>query len=274
MIKEEYCKLLKRAVGGHLNLDIVKEADKKELDGMGDRAIKEAIVSRIVSAKKLDFTGLGDFVWGHLEKMPEEPPILYVIAPVFWIEFIFQDEPWGLLCHTIKKEGSRVMSCMFFCVFDGVLTCVVMVQFTSDLGGNLLDMSAETLERLPGGEVMNKGFALVFVMILDYLSCGNVELIRREVVNKKKGKRGKNLGDEYYILTVKTKKGRILYEPSFKDAFDEKTKQKYHFVRGHKRTYTPERPHVSGFVGEMSVQYYHKGDKALGTIFKDYYVAE
>lgn len=47
-----------------------------------------------------------------------------------------------------------------------------------------------------------------------------------------------------------------------------------HIVRGHFRTYTEDRPHVSGWVGPMWISSHARGNAELGLVEKDYNLSE
>ncbi|MBW8002600.1 MAG: hypothetical protein FVQ80_11365 [Planctomycetes bacterium] len=274
-MKEEYCRMLRTIFGGNFDVSLVRQAKVKEVQNYSDSVVRNQLIMKIASAKKFDFTGLGNFIHSNLEKLGNpEGYRFYILSKRFWAEFTMDEAPCGLLCQTDKVDNTHIMSCLFFGFLDNVLTCLSLVQFTLDLRGYLVSMTAQAHDAFDNKEDAYQSFSIMIASLLNYLSNKGVDVEKRMVENKKKGKKGKALGDTYYILTVKTKRGRIVYEPSIIKNICKETIQREHDVVGHQRTYLPERPHVSGFVGVMNISEYTKGDKKLGRIFKNYYIKD
>jgi hypothetical protein len=100
---------------------------------------------------------------------------------------------------------------------------------------------------------------------------GEVELVThsRQVSRQCQRTTGKK-PSPYFLLKLKEHPTRKVYTDSQKTGI----KRSHHFVRGHFRTYSADRPMGRGkFVGTVFVRAHQRGDLAEGQTSKGYYIS-
>lgn len=130
-----------------------------------------------------------------------------------------------------------------------------------------------SLEGLSEGVVLNalERTSLLFLAQFSYtltlLDCRNVRLEERRNPPKRRSKgKDKRQVESYWVLDIP---GAPRYwERPASDPTG--IQHRLHVVRGHFRTYTEERPHVSGWVGPMWISSHARGNAELGLVEKDY----
>jgi hypothetical protein len=78
---------------------------------------------------------------------------------------------------------------------------------------------------------------------------------------------------DYKVLDIKIPEKRLGYDEIIKEK-NKIIKKRYHSVRGHKKTYTADKPLFGKYVGTIEVPEHNRGDKNLGTIEKEYKISK
>jgi len=103
---------------------------------------------------------------------------------------------------------------------------------------------------------------------LEFLSCKNIRTVKNNPhknIQKKRRKNGKLPLVSYYTLEI-TSGSTSISESRGAGGWTNRV----HLCRGHIMHYTPEKPHVSGFVGNMWCPPHVRGNKKKGKVVKDY----
>ena len=167
---------------------------------------------------------------------------------------------WGNTPQEIRDQGMFQPRSGFGSIPAGTTELDLDLQLThEDLSG--LTRSKQALVYL----------ATVYPVLafLKILGCKNVQTTKQtsniSKLKRRKYKKSKIWKEaEYHVLELKPSKG--IRGSSGHTRAD----SKMHFCRGHFKTYTAAKPHVSGIVGDIWCPAHLKGDPEIGTVVKDY----
>lgn len=208
-----------------------------------------------------------------------------------WIEWKTPDqrkrgtrvEEWASaeFAVVLSKQEGRYRGLPF--VTQGRGTPILMVPMYLDLNEDDLGLDWSTIDRtlqqfigmVPRTDTGEDMLAWAYDLLPMLLAFGwmNTRELGAEMVrvsprlNKRRVQRNQTPFKDYYKVSVR---------PQYRKRFEAESgvgAQRFHLVRGHFMTFTkPSGGHKNGFVGTTWRRGYAKGDKALGTIHKEYHV--
>lgn len=123
--------------------------------------------------------------------------------------------------------------------------------------------------------VMTIWTAFIFISykFLSFLSCRNIRVVpvRPDArAQRQRAKKKKAPWATYHVLELSQDYLKRHGKQDKKGLWTNRV----HLCRGHIKRYTPERPHVSGFVGNIWCPPHVRGDKKKGVVVKDYELKE
>ena len=129
-----------------------------------------------------------------------------------------------------------------------------------------------TLEAVCNEAMCDFYYAKMFLDILNKPNIVTKEIIPPEKVNIKRKKRNKLPLYSYKIIEISKEKVTKKNVGSEKWGYKSPIEKRYHYVRGHTKVYTKEKPLFGKTWGEFKWKEQVRGNKTLGIIEKEYHV--
>ena len=214
-------------------------------------------------------------------KLPYENIILNNSCAPLWIFSEEKNEKYILYFTSIRKDfyrknkhslhyedrvlESMKIECSYVIELDNISLKVIDARYIDEKRTEH-DYSDNDWEKIEINCIIDASLIYHFLL---FLSCRNVRASRKspdKKIQKKREKTGKKPLVSFYVLEVESTKS----ETTEKSKSQGKWTNRVHLCRGHVKHYSKEKPHVSGFVGNMWCPPHIKGDKSKGEIVKEY----